>query len=84
MARLPTTPLNEEGLPQLELATMADGETVICFSKLEVLMLPAAEEALVRENKFFQQASALHTHPIATGPEPAEPAAPPSPKKAAA
>lgn len=60
--------LDADGMPaEFERAALNDGQAVVILSRLDVWMLPAAEEALVRENQFFAQTAALHTHPMAAG-----------------
>ncbi|CAK9000760.1 unnamed protein product [Durusdinium trenchii] len=46
---------------------LPDGEAVILFSRLDTYELPKDEAAQIREAKFHQQATALHTTPGAAG-----------------
>jgi hypothetical protein len=45
----------------LEVSALEDGEAVVLFSRLDVFMMEASEQARVREGKYFAQAGALHT-----------------------
>ncbi|CAE6909388.1 unnamed protein product [Symbiodinium natans] len=62
--------------------SLPDGEAIILFSRLDIFELPKDEASRMRENKFHQQANALHTTPGATGSSyshPQPPAAPSCP-----
>lgn len=56
-----------EDCTELPSDALPDGEAVVLFSRLDAYELPKDEAAQIREAKFHQQATALHTTPGATG-----------------